>query len=92
MQRLKAGSDVILQTALEQRDRPPQEQVPQAVQERLAAETMAAAKEIDAILEQTKLARTTESEDDVKREVRCCSNLIVHACVPLFAHLLPCAD
>ena len=92
VQRLKAGSDAILKTVLGQRDRPSHGDVLQAVPERLAAEAMAASKEIDAILEQAKLARTTQSEDDVKREVSCSPNDLLHARVLLFAYPLACAD
>mmetsp|Transcript_91110 Transcript_91110/g.147212 ORF Transcript_91110/g.147212 Transcript_91110/m.147212 type:complete len:120 (+) Transcript_91110:150-509(+) len=69
VKRLKEGADVILRTALEQRDRPPNEQVPQDVQERLAADTLTAAKEIDDIFERTKLAASEETEEEVQREV-----------------------
>ena len=69
VQRLKEGADGILRTALEQRDRPPNEQVPQEVQERLAADMLTAAKEIDDIFERTKLAASEETEEEVQREV-----------------------
>jgi len=94
VKRLKEGADVILRTALEQRDRPPNEQVPQDVQERLAADTLTAAKEIDDIFERTKLAASEETEEEVQREVgamltgvlACCFESIVshiYVCVGL---------
>lgn len=70
VKRLKDGADAILKTALEQRDRPPNEQVSHDVQERLAADTLAAAKEIDDIFERTKLASSVETEEEVQHEVR----------------------
>jgi hypothetical protein len=69
VQRLKEGSDAILKAALEQRDRPSHTQVPQSLQERLAAEAMAAAREVDDILEHAKLACAAESDEEVQREV-----------------------
>ena len=69
VQRLKEGSDAILKAALEQRDRPSHTQFPQAVQERLAAEAMAAAREVDDILEYAKLTCAEESDEEVQREV-----------------------
>ena len=69
VQRLKEGSDAILKAALEQRDRPLHTQVPQSLQERLAAEAMAAAREVDDILEHAKLACAAESDEEVQREV-----------------------
>ena len=70
LQRMKAGADEILQTALEQRDRPPHQPVPQAQQERLATDLLAAAKEHDDAFERAKLACAVESEEEVQREVR----------------------
>ena len=69
VQRVKAGADEILRTALEQRDRPPSQPVSQAEQERLAADLLAAAKELDEIFERAKLASSSESEEEVQREV-----------------------
>ena len=69
VQRLKEGSDAILKAALEQRDRPSHTHFPQSVQERLAAEAMAAAREVDDILEHAKLACAAESDEEVQREV-----------------------
>ena len=68
--RLKEGADAVLRAALEQRGRPPSAQMPQAEQERLAAAALAAARDVDDVFERAKLARTAETEDEVKREVR----------------------
>jgi hypothetical protein len=80
LQRMKAGADAILQTALEQRDRPPDQHVPQAQQERLAADLLAAAKELDDAFERAKLACVTESEEEVQREVRRSASLMRSHC------------
>mmetsp|Transcript_20474 Transcript_20474/g.39732 ORF Transcript_20474/g.39732 Transcript_20474/m.39732 type:complete len:123 (-) Transcript_20474:73-441(-) len=78
VQRLKDAMDALLTTSLQEPSSTlPNQPLPQATQEALAGEVVEAARQLDMLLEETKLSVTEESAYRVQRDVKELEGMVV---------------